>query len=542
MNKVRAYLPALLVSLHLLMGIAFFGIGSAALNEGRLVYTLDDAYIHMAIAKNLVRHGEFGTTPHAFTSATSSPLWTLLIALSYAVFGVHEAAPFILAGLAAILCVTTADRLAARAGLGPWPRVVVGLALVYLTPLCTLVSTGLEHGLHILWVLLLLGLTADTLAAPPRAGRTAALCAVSFLATGTRYESLFLIFPLALVMAAHRRFRPAILALASALAPVILYGIVSLAHGSEFLPNSLLLKGNFAGVRDVSSFFDFVGMRGIRSLRGEPHLLALTVALLGAFALRRSPRPALAWLQAALVVAIVGHLQFARTGWFYRYEAYLVAAAIFLLCLELPSRLATAVRRHDGAGRRDRVAAGLALALVPAALCLLLPRGRQAWRDLLPASHDVYEQQYQMGRFFAAMLPDGGAVAVNDLGAVSFFADRPNVDLWGLGSIEVARMKRQGRYDTAAIAAVLAQHDVKYVCVYLPWFCGDQALPAHLIRVGSWRNPIDASGGGHTVTFLATDEASAWRLAYALHDFAPRLPWSVYCRIFLPDNRGGRGT
>ena len=43
-----------------------------------LVYPLDDAYIHMAISKNLQQHGVWGVTRHQFSSTSSSILFTLL--------------------------------------------------------------------------------------------------------------------------------------------------------------------------------------------------------------------------------------------------------------------------------------------------------------------------------------------------------------------------------------------------------------------------------------------------------------------------------
>src|SRR4030042_4674796 len=47
---------------------------------GRFIYNLDDAYIHLAIAKHIVRDGIYGVTPFEFSSSSSSILWPLLLA------------------------------------------------------------------------------------------------------------------------------------------------------------------------------------------------------------------------------------------------------------------------------------------------------------------------------------------------------------------------------------------------------------------------------------------------------------------------------
>jgi len=75
---------------------------SVVRNDGHLVYALDDAYIHMAMAKNLATHGVWGVTPNGFTSSSSSPLWVLLLAVSYRLLGVTHLVPLLLNAIFAI--------------------------------------------------------------------------------------------------------------------------------------------------------------------------------------------------------------------------------------------------------------------------------------------------------------------------------------------------------------------------------------------------------------------------------------------------------
>src|SRR6476469_7310825 len=67
---------------------------SLGLTGGELTYPLDDAFIHMALAKNLAEHGVWGVTPYGFTSPVSSLAWPVLIAMVDLIAGVHLWTPF----------------------------------------------------------------------------------------------------------------------------------------------------------------------------------------------------------------------------------------------------------------------------------------------------------------------------------------------------------------------------------------------------------------------------------------------------------------
>ncbi|MFX0063963.1 MAG: hypothetical protein ACFFC7_17475, partial [Candidatus Hermodarchaeota archaeon] len=113
-GKISIYYP-LIISLGILwISIFVLLLLSLNTNQGHLVYALDDPYIHMAIAKNFVKHGIFGVTRHEFTAASSSPLWTLFLSCIYFIFGVNELAPFIINILLASITIILAYSLLQR--------------------------------------------------------------------------------------------------------------------------------------------------------------------------------------------------------------------------------------------------------------------------------------------------------------------------------------------------------------------------------------------------------------------------------------------
>src|SRR5271155_3773532 len=105
-------------------------------NDGLLIYPLDDTYIHMEIAKNVVAHHVWGVTPYGFSWSTSSPLWTAVLAAAYWLFGVRVGTPLVLnAILATATCVFAWFVFSRRSGLAPRQLLLALLALIFLTSL-----------------------------------------------------------------------------------------------------------------------------------------------------------------------------------------------------------------------------------------------------------------------------------------------------------------------------------------------------------------------------------------------------------------------
>lgn len=515
-------LPFLLATALLLALLAWLAFRSAAANGGRLVYTLDDAYIHLAMARNAVEHGQLGVNPGEFSAASSSPLWSVLLVASMHLAGNQEWLPLFWAALAAVGCLWRVDSLGRASGLRGPGRLAAGLAVIYATPLPALVSTGMEHTTH-LFFMLVLAERARELLAPERRGSVARACLAAALATGFRYETLFLVAPLALALWLRRGFRAGALLSAAAFVPVVAFGWYSLAHGSGFLPNSLELKGHFPSTHGLKELVNALGYHGFGKLLGTPHLLGAMLLLLAG--MRRQPAPAGApfWLAGCLAAAVFIHLQLADTGWFFRYEAYLVGLAVPVLAGLLPACQRLRIPGAEGVEAWLR-----RIALVAVAVLLLWPfhkRGKEALEEIVPAAHHIYRQHRHVADFLKTSFPPGTRVALNDLGLVAYDSGCRVLDLWGLGSREAALIRRQRRLTAEDLAGLFERNGTRYVMVYKDWF---PDRPSVMVHAGEWTldDPYFSVWNAR-VSFYGVGEAAAQELSDALAAFAPKLPASV---------------
>ena len=116
---------------------------------GQLIYPLDDTYINMAMAKNFSEHGVWGITRYAFSSSTSSPLYTALLADRILHSGQKRTAALVLNVFFGTILIAYLNRLLRQDGT---PSIVFPLllAISFVTSIPALNLIGMEHLLHAL--------------------------------------------------------------------------------------------------------------------------------------------------------------------------------------------------------------------------------------------------------------------------------------------------------------------------------------------------------------------------------------------------------
>lgn len=475
------------------------------------IYPLDDAYIHLAIAKNLILHGNWGMSPDQFHFSSSSPGYTLLLALGYGITGTNVWMPLLINGLVAVATWIWIYRIfPARKSI--WTGVIFFLAPVPLLFLC-----GMEHLIQCSVCMLLLWKTTEYL--DKETNNPWQILVFAFLAVLFRYEGLFLIVAISVLAILLQKKKFAALLMLAGTMPVLISGGLSLYAGGTFLPLSIWMKGHSPGV-SVSELGQWLAT-GIGRLYDNPFILVLGIALLilaGAAAHRhKNWKNATTICCSIVLLNLIIHALFAEIGG-YRYEAYLICMGI--LCI------AQGVERNNffdlfrlTVPSRFFILGAVALLLFP-----LLVRVVFFYINYPLATQNIYHQHIQMAKFLQQYDSDS-RIAVNDIGAVSFFTKVQLLDLLGIANEEVASLRKQNQYSANEVLRISTQQKIRLAVVHEEWV--GIYLPENWQKIASWTIPDNFICAFETVSWYAVNPEETERLRQALKEFEPSLPKGI---------------
>jgi len=524
-SLLKRYWPVLASLLVLWITLWLLLDNSLEKNNGNFIYTLDDPYIHMAIARNLTEHGVWGVTRYEFSSLSSSLIWTLSLSAVFAVFGDNDIVPFVLNVLLGSILLFLIFNLLRRRSSNILLFLLL-LAIIFFSPLPALIFTGLEHVLHIITALVFVHLASVRLTTETSENRSKLFFLTAALLPAIRFEGLFMVFVVCLLLLARKRRMEAIKTGICAFLPIGVYGIISAANGWYLLPNSVLLKGNLPALGDTTELFWYLMYSAYNSLTEAPHVLFPLIIVLVIFVLRYSRSTGI-WeynqlLFLIFIVTTFLHMQFADVGWFFRYEAYLVVLSIVVTAAVLFQYLGDLLKREKIEKHMlPRYAVFLMLLLSP--VVALTERAGKGIQHTPIGTNNIYQQQYQMGLFLREFY-QGKWIVANDIGAVNYLADVRCLDLVGLASMETARHHRNGTFDVVAIDRLSLECGAQVAMIYDKWY---PEIPESWRKAGEWKMENNIVAASDVVSIYAVDPVHFDQLLANLRVFSDRLPAGV---------------
>ncbi len=330
------------------------------LNNGQFTYTLDDAYIHLALAENIAR-GHYGVNLFEMSAPSSSILWPILLA-PVARLSWGYLAPLAINLVASIGVLIVFHTLVSESFTSfseerkNEATTIMVVFLMLATNLLGLAFTGMEHSLQLLCAAtMVLGLIRERQSQRV----TWWFAAVLVLGPLIRYENMCLSAPALVYLCSRKQHRVAVSCGTLLVFLMVGFSWFLYISGLGILPTSIFAKMNFAantgsGAFVVRIFQNVFDRQGALLLLGMLLLLTYT---------KSDHRYLARWAIAATVL----HMLLGKFGWYSRYEMYIWCVMLLVLIYLYGDVLVRNIFNHS-----DRQSAVIIM-VATVVLCMLGP-------------------------------------------------------------------------------------------------------------------------------------------------------------------------
>jgi hypothetical protein len=441
-------------------------------------YALDDAWIHQTYARNLAATGQFAFVPGQPSSGSTSPLWTLLVALGYAL----RAHPLTWTYALGALCL-------ALTALGVWqlslrlfpqhPRaaLIAGLFCALEWHLVWAATSGMETALFTalaVWLMVAIQLPASDLRPPSSVLRLASSVGLlSGLLVLTRPEGMVLVgLALASVLVARgwtqranwTGWAWALAILAALLIPWLAFNWR--ASGTPF-PNTFYAKQReyAEALAALTLWQRFAQVFSVPCVGAQVLLLPGLLAAMWA-RLRRLGQPSrgfATWAQLAPPAWAIMHLSSyaLRLPVTYQHGRYEMPVIPVIIILGMGGT-ASLLQWQDCRLWPRVLSRAAVLAILVTQLGFVALGARAYAADVAL----IEGEMVQVARWLAANTQPDDLIAAHDIGALGYFAPRRLLDLAGLVSPEVIPFIR----DEPRLNSLIRQRGARYLVAFPAWY------------------------------------------------------------------------
>lgn len=439
--------------------------------DGYYIYPLDDAYIHLAMAKNFELYEVWGMTKYQFSSTSSSPLFTYLLSVLIKIFGNNDQLPLyfnIFFGIG-ILYILTVYYAGIFQEIKKTVLAVLFTAFFIVLPLNIL--SGMEHVFQVfLFVVNILCFYRYNQSKLAISGFYITLLLMGLI----RFESMFYFVILAFMFALVRKWKETLLVLLLGFIPIIAFCAYNYQQDGYFFPNSVVVKG-------TKLSFDANILAQLKVILLDNLLLNISFYKIGFFPLflcavfiyrdfkTKTLKEVLKddFLLIVFSLVMICHAMFADLKGSLRYEAYILTSFCMVL---IPRCKGLLVNWMDYIKKEKLVSL-----LIAANVFLMIYKCWAAHPIMSKGGKNIYEQQVQSAKFLHQFYNTSKVVA-NDIGAISYYTNIHLLDIAGLGSVETIYFnENKKKFDEkfgSFISKYCLAHQYDIAVVYEGWLQG----------------------------------------------------------------------
>ncbi len=424
-------LKSLWISLSIFFAVCIiYYMLSIPKTDGHYIYPIDDAYIHLAMAKNFALYEMWGVTRYKFSSTSSSPLFTLLLSFLIKIFGNNNQIPLYLnvafgAGTVYVLNLYFSSVFYKVKSI-----VLSVLFTLFISVLHVQVLSGMEHVFHVfLFALNIFCLT--------RLENKKAVFGFYFslaLMGLVRFESMFYFAVLASAFIILKKWERSFYILLAGFIPIAVFCCINYQQDGYFFPNSVVVKG-------TKLAFDSRFPHQLKQIFLDNFLLNVSFYKIGFFPIlictiliyrdfkKKKFNDAVQdnFILMVISLVMVCHAMFADLKGLFRYEAYLLTG----FSMAVIPKVNGFIEDSRCYFKKEKAISFLIIMNV----VLLFYKCFSAHFMLSEGGKNIYEQQIQSAKFLLTYYNESKVVA-NDIGAITYFTDIHLLDTAGLASLE----------------------------------------------------------------------------------------------------------
>jgi hypothetical protein len=467
-------------------------------NNGVFVYTLDDPYIHLKMAQNILE-GHYGINMLEPSAPSSSILWPFFLTLLYAVketvlWPLMVNIIFTILILFYIYKILLLSYDSTKVKTSFFHLILLALSIPSFN-LSGLIFTGMEHSLQLLFIAIIV---YGILQYETKKKYTQMFIFSLIVAPLVRYENFAVTLPVLFYLFWNGERKQATGAFFISTITIILFSSFLYMNDLGLLPTSILVKSSF---NNQSGIWGTLGdrllnvKRNILSWHGGLFLLMVLPIILY-FKTKLTNR-----IFYMMITSIILHYFAGRFGWYYRYEIYLQLFIIMSLIYYVFQQEITTPLKY-----RKKL-------LISVFICMSFLNGAPLVNDIY-AARNVYDHHYFMHKFAQEYYTEN--IAVSDLGYISYDNEKYILDFGGLASKYVFD-KNKTSENNEWLTGLAKKYDVKLAILHRKAF---PELPKGWKEIAVLKlSAKKISVYDDEISFISLDESEEARIRSALERF-----------------------